>query len=231
MWRWHLRVWFIGEHGAAGLTASGLSCRENILNVFDLWQKVKSLRCRRYCTSPMGLGMAEMSVRLPAILQQEQFYVSCGPKSSKCRALSLLCPLVSSNTWRVTETWPTDWKELWIINSWLVWLFWIGKALVCIGYSDLIFFPKGWRVKYLGMILFLLHNEQQCFVSLHCYILIPLDLWINLTFLTASEKVLLSSSCLKQNLFANKQGVANSVHKKHCSVQWGAPPICLSKCN
>lgn len=117
---------FIGEHGAAGLTASGLNSKENIFNVVDIWQKVKSLRCRRYCTSPMGLGMAEMLVRLLAILQQERFYISCGPKSSKCRALSLLCPLVPSNTWRVTVTWPTDWKDLWIINSWLIWLFWIG---------------------------------------------------------------------------------------------------------
>lgn len=31
------------------------------------------------------------------------------------------------------------------------------------------------------------------------------------TALTASEKVLLSSSCLKQNLFANKQGIVNCV--------------------
>lgn len=144
---------------------------------------------------------------------------------------SLLCPLVSSNTWRVTVTWPTDWKELWIINSWLIWFFWIGKALVCIGYSDLIFFSQRLesQMPWNDFISFTQWTAVFCLSAL----LYPNSIRSvdKPTALTASEKVLLSSSCLKQNLFANKQGVVNSVHKKHCSVQWGAPPICLSKCN
>lgn len=58
----------------------------------------------------------------------------------------------------------------------MVILDWTGSDL----YWLLRFFSsKGWKVKHLGMILFLLHNKQPCFVSPHCCILIPLDPQIN----------------------------------------------------